>query len=214
MAKFPNPGKVNKQFIPNFGEEDSSGFYSAFVKDLVANHSQQQYRFTVYLQPFDLGEQFLHRFGSVKLRPMSGVTQEDIYLNCFDETCALYDKVIIIQPFVPYLRVSDISEAFESLDMYDAVLGPTNSSSVYLIGLKRCSKIFKSAVLPPEKGFKALEKDIKAMNLSLAVSKTLQAIETIEDVIGLSKTLDQTLSPNTAGFISELSEKYKSVFQS
>lgn len=46
--------------------------------------------------------------------------------------------LVIIGTDSPWLTVDDIDAAFQALDSYDLVLGPTDDGGYYLIGLSRC----------------------------------------------------------------------------
>ncbi|MFN0118856.1 MAG: TIGR04282 family arsenosugar biosynthesis glycosyltransferase [Elusimicrobiota bacterium] len=145
FIKSPVAGKVKTRLQPDLSPVESATLYQSFAQDIVSQLIETfgSQMISVAYQSFpefpelswlnskvelhhfpqngnDLGEKLIHAFKTV-----------------FDDGAK---KVIALGTDAPHLPLSIVTQAFESLDNNDVVVGPCEDGGYYLIGLNHMNK--------------------------------------------------------------------------
>ncbi len=92
-------------------------------------------------------------------------------------------KVVIIGTDAPDISAEIIEDAFKKLDESDVVIGPAFDGGYYLLGMKKIyGELFKNVAWSTDSVFKSTMEIAQQNNLSVAVLKTLQDIDTEDDL--------------------------------
>lgn len=107
-----------------------------------------------------------------------GAKMENAFLELFQLG---YEKIIIIGSDLLDLTTKHITEAFETLNNQDIVIGPAKDGGYYLLGMKNMhSKIFKNKDWGSSSVLKNTLNDIQ--NSTFSLLEELNDIDTFEDI--------------------------------
>ena len=102
--------------------------------------------------------------------------------SAFEEAFKLHNQVIIIGSDCPYIDHHIIESAFDSLDRYDVVIGPSNDGGYYLIGMaKPYFSLFDNMPWSTTALFDLTIDKCKQEKYSYHLCPTLSDIDYIED---------------------------------
>lgn len=94
-----------------------------------------------------------------------------------------YEKIVIIGSDCAELSHNHIKSAFETLDDYDAVLGPSKDGGYYLLGLTGYQpEVFKDVEWSTPEVYAQTVDTFRQSNISYQVLETLNDIDTIDDL--------------------------------
>lgn len=94
-----------------------------------------------------------------------------------------FDKTVVIGTDCPSLTCHDIQAAFKKLSRCDVVLGPSKDGGYYLIGLnKPLKKLFENISWSTDTVLQATRQRARQFKKKVALLKTRQDIDTIEDL--------------------------------
>lgn len=133
----PEPGKVKTRLTDTIGEEESLKVYRKLLE-----HTQQVAlnvpvdREVWYSDYIDREDEWSPSEFSKKLQKTGDLGDKMLYAfqEGFDSG---YDKIVIIGSDCLELNVNHIKDAYQFLDQYDVVLGPSADGGYYLLGMKR-----------------------------------------------------------------------------
>lgn len=109
-----------------------------------------------------------------------GLRMKKAVAGGFDEG---YDKVIIIGSDCPDLTSESISEAFNELESFDAVIGPSKDGGYYLLGLRKFTpQIFQGIDWSTSNVLSQTETILNNLEMTYSTLKTLNDIDTEEDL--------------------------------
>lgn len=136
FVKAPVKGRVKTRLAQVLGDESALETYRCFVADILATLTGLDCDPRIYLHPPEakpavrswLGEDYA-------LFPQKGRTLGDKMRNALAETFAAgFTKAALMGTDIPDLPATVVSEAFEALDRFPAVIGPSTDGGYYLIG--------------------------------------------------------------------------------
>ncbi len=109
-----------------------------------------------------------------------GLRMKKAVAGGFDEG---FDKVIIIGSDCPDLTTENISEAFNELEKFDAVIGPSKDGGYYLLGLRKFTpQIFQGIDWSTSNVMSQTETILNNLEMTYSTLKTLNDIDTEEDL--------------------------------
>lgn len=180
FVRNPQLGKVKTRLAAQIGDEkallvygrllehtrkvalDSNCTKYVFVTEPLAIDSWKIFREMEQIGE-SLGERMFHAFQSV-----------------FEKG---YDQVIIIGSDCPGLTPAHIHHAFESLERYDAVVGPAQDGGYYLLGLNGLYReIFENKAWSTSSVFTDTMNSIDQLKLSCKVMELLTDVDLEEDL--------------------------------
>ena len=104
----------------------------------------------------------------------------DAFAYAFNEG---YNKVIIIGTDCMELETAIITNAFESLNRYDAVIGPAKDGGYYLLGIKKLhAAIFENIEWSTNAVFEKTIAIFKQLNLTYCCLKKLSDVDVEKDL--------------------------------
>ncbi|KAA3662929.1 MAG: glycosyltransferase [Calditrichaeota bacterium] len=149
-AKYPQHGKVKTRLAKSIGDELATALYTSFIQHILEKHihNTNHYDISFAIAPTEKVDHFAVDFPG-GLHYLSQLENSDLGERLADSMRKFfelnYNKVVIIGTDSPALPPSHIEEAFEKLEEYDLVFGPTTDGGFYLIGLRHPnSALFKS----------------------------------------------------------------------
>jgi rSAM/selenodomain-associated transferase 1 len=175
FAKNPETEKTKTRLARKIGEFKARKIYKQLLNDNIKIHSKASYDFVVYVQ----GD--LDYFSKVKTKKQLGADLGEKMMNAFKEQLEYYNKVAIVGSDL-ILESSLVEEAFEELENFDVVIGPSNDGGYYLLGMKKTNNIFKDISWSTSTVFKETIQKIKTIDLNYSILSKRRDIDTIEDL--------------------------------
>ena len=150
--------QINEKTISNFTEIKTFIFFDE-------NIDNQYYKNEIYKEKQEgntLGEKMLNAFKLVKKKG--------------------YKNIIIIGNDCPYITSLILKNAFEKLNKYDYVIGPTYDGGYYLLGMKKINKnLFIEKEWSTESVFEDTLKNIKKEDKKIFILEKLEDIDYYEN---------------------------------
>jgi rSAM/selenodomain-associated transferase 1 len=193
--KRPVPGKVKTRLAKTFGEENALVLYHAMIDDLMVTmggFSENVVPYTGYstgTPAFSLDEAI-----GVKPRKQSGRNLGEKMYNALNDTFLTgAERAILIGSDIPHLKRKTITDHFQLLKRYHAVIGPTHDGGYYLIGFRRETldfRLFQDISWSTNKVFSQTISAAKTAELDVAVGKIYRDIDSVEDLRAVLSTKD------------------------
>lgn len=204
FAKYPEPGKVKKAIGAEIGMEESAELCSAFIKDLINEHSDRDYDVYLSFIGHEYKEDYRSMFPNAILYVQRGKDMTTNVQYSFEDLLDDYEKVALIGSDVPDLPSDKVVKAFNALEKYDVVLGPSEDGGYYLVALKKPHDIFQD--LPwGKQDLLAVQKEIlKKKNLACALLEELPDVDDIRELKDLKSRLKREDAPNTYDVVQKL----------
>lgn len=195
FARYPTEGKVKTRLASTIGDSFAKVFYRKIAENLfhhVRNVSKtNKYLFYSELNEKDkiikwVGRKFLFAH-------QDGESLGERMTNAFKKVFSHGNKrVVIVGSDIPDLSKEILQDAFNQLDNYDIVIGPSVDGGYYLLGMKNFQpEIFKNIEYSKSDVLKKTIEKITSLGLTYSTLISLQDIDTESDLI---KWLDQTNS--------------------
>jgi rSAM/selenodomain-associated transferase 1 len=140
FVKHPEPGKVKTRLAEDLGAEKAAQIYSHMAKTIINNVSKStEYKTLVFFDPPERKkdiEKWLSK--NYELFPQEGKSLGERMETAFRKAFSLgAEKTVIIGTDCVEISKGIISQAFDSLDEMDVVLGPAEDGGYYLLGMKK-----------------------------------------------------------------------------
>lgn len=139
MTRIPVPGKTKTRLMEVLSPEECAMLHECFLKDIFAALELLD-DVDIYVShttegDIDILKTIVPR--GIEFLPQKGEKLGERMHNAISEVLQReYSRVILIGSDIPGLQPCDISEAFETLEESDIVLGPTLDGGYYLVGMK------------------------------------------------------------------------------
>ncbi len=187
FAREPKDGKTKTRLLKRFPVKLVTRFYKDFVKTVLKTaHAARCNRRFIYYAGTGSSISFLRRFENkfVLKRQMGqglGVRMYRAFKACAKQG---FDKMIIIGTDCLSLTKKDIQKAFEKLEQYDCVLGPSKDGGYYLIGLKSPHKeLFENIQWSTDSVFDHTIKKLERLNKNYYLLRRQEDVDTIESLL-------------------------------
>jgi len=199
FAREPRDGKVKTRLSKNLPSVTVTRLYKAFVKDVlnIALKVKCDQRFIYYVGNGS-SIPFLRKFENhFQLKRQTG---KDLGERMYRAFCRCkrekFHRIIIIGTDCLTLNERDINRAFQKLENYDCVLGPSKDGGYYLIALKSPQwKIFENINWSTES---VLRQTIRGVRLLRKKTFLLKCREDIDTAVNLKNFFQRKKSPSTA----------------
>ncbi len=210
FVKDPVPGKVKTRMQPTLTPAQSCNLYRAMGLDIVSNISANS--------TFDIEIHFWPPDATSKIRnwlkvpyPLLPQSEGDLgkkMMSAFENAFkAGYKRCVIIGSDLPNINTQRILAAFEALQTFDLVLGPTTDGGYYLIGSsKRLPQLFNNVAWSTETVYEQTMHNAEAQQISTHILPIETDIDSIDEVkaIWLNRNRLKTQIPNTITVINTL----------
>lgn len=138
FAKYWEPGKVKTRLAATIGQERASRIYKAFAETLLARLSTVGQRRVLAITPADRLDEFLAISGQAwTIESQANGDLGARMRHYFDSAFANgAQSVVLLGSDSPDIPLSHITSAFQLLDEYPVVLGPSDDGGYYLIAAR------------------------------------------------------------------------------
>ena len=190
FVKYPNPGSVKTRLGKTIGMELAARLYRIFAETsftIAAEMSKNSTKVYVWFAPGGEAsaiqswvghEQFLYA-------EQQGDTLGDRMRHAFQEAFRQgATKAVILGTDIPELDGSIVAEAFELLQLHNAVLGPSTDGGYYLLGMEAPGHdLFDGVPWSTPDVFPATLRLLEKHHATVAFLPQLSDIDTLEDYI-------------------------------
>ena len=147
FTRIPVAGKTKTRLMPKLTGEDCVLLHRAFLLDIYAVllNANSDCDVAIFYEPCgDMRELVALLPNAVLYHCQNGDGLGEKMNNAIKSMHGLgYKKCLLIGSDIPLLKTETIIKAFESLNSFDVVLGPSNDGGYYMIGTKEpCAKLF------------------------------------------------------------------------
>jgi len=192
FAKEPVPGKVKTRLCPPLLPVEAAGLYEAFITDTLDKAlSIKSCAVTLAYSPDDAKGYFrrLAAGRDISLEPQEGPDLGARMLRAFN---AAFEKgatkAALIGTDIPTLPVKVIREAFERLDVYDAVFAPTRDGGYCLAALKSSRKaLFEDIEWSTQDVLSDTLEKARGLGLAVFLLPAQSDVDTPDDLLALFK---------------------------
>ena len=139
FVKYPEPGQVKTRLAAGIGAAHAIALYQCFLDDLSATLANSGHDVIVCYSPNTITAKAWaqHRFPFAKqFYAQRGSDLGERILNAFEFGFHAYQKLLLIGSDSPHLPAHIFNEAFDALEEFDAVIGPSTDGGYYLIGFR------------------------------------------------------------------------------
>jgi len=214
FAKEPVPGQVKNRLSSTLGQQRTVSLYKAFLQDMhtLADVIPVRLRVLAYESFGQIPNYLYSTFPHFIFYPQHG---PDLGARMAD--AVLYAKhlgakrVVIIGSDSPTLPPQLITESFERLKNYDAVLGPCLDGGFYLLGLRAdlCEDVFENVAGRGKRALSQIRKNVRDKELSAFTLCDWYDIDGVDD---LTDMMSRTFSSIAASTNAALREIGKEIF--
>lgn len=209
MTKVPVSGNVKTRLEPFLSAAQCAELSKCFLLDAVSKTESLQIPLAVAYSPVENRAVLLDILPTKQtLVEQTGANLGEQMFNAFHFAFESdLDSVVMIGTDSPTFPAGFIGQAFVFLEENDAVLGKTADGGFYLIGLRILKKqIFENVAWSSPETFEQTTRNIKNLNLKLALLPDWYDVDTPDDLKTLAKDLSENaaVAPNTFEFMRKL----------
>jgi rSAM/selenodomain-associated transferase 1 len=208
MAKAPRPGRVKTRLIPSLPLQAVTSFYGCLLSDTLALAQSLVGVETAIMCPeSDVDELALLAGRGVSVVAQKGEGLAAGLSSVFAHFAQEHQRrIIAFNSDSPHLPCSVLQAAFETLAMYDVVVGPTYDGGYYLVGAKGAHpSLFIHDGMGTGSALENLLSQARVLELSVGFTDPFYDIDVADDLIQLAAELEDTpdRAPRTAFWIKE-----------
>ena len=188
----PEKGKVKTRLAKDIGEDQALSVYHKllnYTKEITKRlNCEKAVYYSDYVDDNDLWDNMIYD-KHLQQGQNLGERMQDALSRAFAEG---KERVVIIGSDCMELESYMIKEAFAVLDSNDVVIGPARDGGYYLLGMKKfLPTLFEGKPWSSENLLMDTILDLKKMDANYYLLKTLNDIDTIDDLHQLSKFQEQ-----------------------
>lgn len=176
-------GKVKKRLAKTVGDEKALQVYIHLLDHTAEIMQQAQAHKAVYYSDFiEEADEFMVPFFHKYLQQGNNRAERvgHAFLKGFSRN---FQKIIFIHTDYYTLEAENLHQAFDALEKYDVVLGPSLQGNCYLVGMKQYHKnLFQHKEWNGNNLLVDLMLDLKKENLSYSLLPALQGVEEEKDL--------------------------------
>ncbi len=186
FVKCPKPGQVKTRLNPEITEEQSANLYTEFIRDTLDTLHDLNLPVEIFTNQIPGEGCKALNFLQQELHLQSGNNLGERMKNAFIQVfSAGYTDVIIIGSDLPDLPGNEIVEAFQALQVKDAVIGPSQDGGYYLLGFKQNTlmhSVFYDIPWSTGSVYRDTIRELESRAYDTYVLKTLNDVDDIEDL--------------------------------
>lgn len=197
FLKYPEAGKVKTRLAKDVGDQRAAEIYSRMSKTIIENVLDASgYRTIIFYNPPEKENEIRDWLGNKQcpITPQAGETLGDKIVDAFTQVFSSgADKAVIIGTDCIDVSSETITQAINSLEDVDVVLGPAVDGGYYLLGLNNhIPEIFQEIEWSTDRVLNQTLERIKDKKLSFELLKTLKDIDTLDDFNSQLGSLNET----------------------
>jgi len=183
FIKNPKPGKVKTRLAETVGKDKAYQIYldllNYTISEAMKVDSARQVWYSSYIDRDDKIDE-----DSFQKSVQSGKDLGEKMMNAFAQGFKDgYGKIVIIGSDCPEIAASIIEDAFEKLDEFDVVLGPSEDGGYYLLGMRQLiPELFSNIDWSTERVLQQTMVAIQQKKLTWHQLPVLNDIDTEEDL--------------------------------
>jgi uncharacterized protein len=185
-VKYPDPGTVKTRLAADLGNERAAEMYRAFVSDsIVRFQTAGDRRFLCYSPATKEAEAWFEDLAgsNYELWPQPDGSLTPRLSGFFEFAHNLGAKgSVVIGSDSPTIPASFVDQAFEHLNLRDAVLGPATDGGYYLLGLRKPLPIFDTIDWSTRRVLRQTIRRLEQNQASLALLPPWYDVDTREDL--------------------------------
>jgi uncharacterized protein len=214
MAKAPRPGRVKTRLIPSLPLQAVTSFYGCLLGDTLALAQSLVGVETAIMCPeSDVDELALLAGRGVSVVAQKGEGLAAGLSSVFAHFAQAHQRrIIAFNSDSPHLPCSVLQAAFETLAMYDVVVGPTYDGGYYLVGAKGVHpSLFIHDGMGTGSALENLVSQARGFELSVGFTDPFYDIDVADDLIQLAGELEAApdRAPRTASWLKEWGDAIK-----
>ena len=187
FIKNPEKGKVKSRLAAVIGDDSAVNLYKNLATKMLSTIKKGTFPFAVCFYPKKADKAIKDWLGSdYRYIPQRGADLGERMKNSFVEAFKMgSERVVLVGSDIPDLSLEVIEEAFFSLKVEDAVIGPAYDGGYYLIGFKKKTfspQVFERMAWGTERVFEDTMKVLKNLNQRVHTLPFRRDIDTIEDL--------------------------------
>lgn len=195
FVKYPQKGRVKSRLAASIGEEQALSLYRLFVTDILYSVAQGDYALLVAYDPPEAGPEVGEWLGNgftmiAQSGDNLGTRIEQALSGAFERG---YSSAAVIGSDSPDLPPSFVEKAFEAIELYGSVIGPTSDGGFYILGFRAdtfSEGILKGISWSTEKTFTTTLKKMKKGGCRPIVLDGWHDIDTVRDLWAFYKRRD------------------------
>jgi len=188
FGRYPEPGRVKTRLIPFLGPAGAAELQRQLTEKVFETarvFSRDKKVQIEFCYDGGTGRKIRYWLGNgIKLTPQGtgglGDRMARAVFRAFNEEGSR--RVLLIGTDIPGLEARHLSEAFNSLDSNDLVLGPSTDGGYWLVGMRHYSNIFKEIPWSTERVISYTIALAKEAGLKVHLLPALTDIDTAEDI--------------------------------
>jgi rSAM/selenodomain-associated transferase 1 len=197
FLKYPEAGKVKTRLAKDVGDQRAAEIYSQMSKTIIENVLDVSgYRTIIFYNPPEKENEIRDWLGNKQcpITPQAGETLGDKIVDALAQVFSSgADKAVIIGTDCIDVSSETITQAINSLEEVDVVLGPAMDGGYYLLGLNNhIPEIFQEIEWSTDRVLNQTLERIKDKKLSFELLKTLKDIDTLDDFNSQLGSLNET----------------------
>ena len=183
FTRNPELGKCKTRLAKTIGNEAALNIYK-YLLEHTANITASVHvdKFVFYSEQIIQNDLWNAAIFNKKLQQGQnlGERMEHAFVELFQQG---YNKIVIVGSDLLDLNSNIVNEAFHKLNHHDVVFGPAKDGGYYLLGLSKMQPcIFHNKPWSEANLLEVTLKELALKNVSLTVLKTLNDIDTFEDM--------------------------------
>jgi rSAM/selenodomain-associated transferase 1 len=173
-------GQVKTRLAKSIGNEAAFEIYKILIEKTELAIRDLEMDKHIYFSDTVIETEWKNNFKTVQEGHDLGERMKNAFKDGFNKG---YEKIVLIGSDLPDITSEIIINAFETLNKKEMVVGPAEDGGYYLIGMKRLhefvfdNKPWSTAVLLDD-----TLKELKTNTISVHLLKTLNDIDTFEDL--------------------------------
>jgi len=193
FVKTPIPGQVKTRLQPHLTENQSAELYCSFLRDLDKKFKTADDFDTWYaVSPEKFNEDILAAFVQMDHYFLQegqdlGERMQHAFQILFEKG---YERLVLIGSDIPSITTDIISQAFQSLQTNDCIIGPSKDGGYYLIALSHLhAEIFDDLPWSTSDVMKKTIDILKKNGLTYKLLAEFEDIDTYEDLLAFYRDL-------------------------
>jgi len=187
FLKAPVKGFVKTRLAEKIGDDAALEMYKHFVRHTLGMLSQTDYTVYVYVYPVHDKESLLGLLrDGTPVFPQEGRHLGERMKNAMDDAFSEgFDKALLVGTDIPDLKTEIINDAVDSLNEYQAVIGPSTDGGYYLIGFHSrgfLPDIFTGMPWGTSRVLKKTMAVFKSKNMDVFMLNPCRDIDTYDDL--------------------------------
>ncbi len=208
MAKAPTPGRVKTRLAECLPPASIPELYRCLLHDTIALAQSLDGIETAIMSPAGDVEELSRIAGSgVTVVGQNGTGLGAALYSVFSHFTALgRRRIVAFNSDSPHLPASALCTAFETLNSYELVIGPTHDGGYYLVGATASHPgLFSSDALGTTSALEALLERARSLAVSVCFTETFYDVDVHADLSRLTEELrtGPERAPRTAQWLRE-----------